>query len=421
MRYLHSPTGLLVAALLTVWLGALPAQLPMGEPATPSQADRLPQVKGFSHHWTDLPTGVTIHYLDGGGDGPLLFLLHGWPETWLTWREIMPPLRAAGYRVIAADLRGLGDSSRPSGGYDRLSMAEDMHQLLRQLGGARTYLVGHDWGGSTAAAWAGAYPDEIEALVVVEALPNGPWSGPKPWFYQLHREPGLAETLTAGRERAYLSYFYRVFSADSTTIGQEEIDAYLRTYGSPAGMYAGFAFVRALPADLVANERAARTPSPVPVLAIGAAASMGEEVADNLRPLFTSVRSEVIPGTGHFILEEAPDVLLERLLAYLSEEHATSGSNPSRPLLPTGVREVDLTVSGVRLHYYAAGAESREPIVLLRMAGHCLRLARCDVTAGCPGLPRYRAGPTGVRGFGAPARRDSPQGCGSSSTTYYGP
>jgi pimeloyl-ACP methyl ester carboxylesterase len=139
--------------------------------------------------------------LDRGTGAPVV-LLHGWPETGYAWRYIAPRLIGAGYQVIVPDLRGLGNSSRSAGGYDRQTMAEDVRRLVRErLHLGPVLLVGHDWGGSTAAAWASAHPNEVRRLVVIEAQPRGPWSQPEPRFYSFHRAPGFAEAMTAGRER----------------------------------------------------------------------------------------------------------------------------------------------------------------------------------------------------------------------------
>jgi len=155
--------------------------------------------------------------------------------------------------------------------------------------------------------------------VVIEAQPRGPWSKPEPWFYAFHRAPGFAEAMTDGRERTYLTWFYRNFAAQPNAITPDEIDIYLRTYGSPQGMRAGFELVRALPKDVEANREAAKHPASVPTLAIGGERGMSSAVGDNLRPLFSNVRGEIIPGVGHFVPEEAPQALLDKIKPFLAQ------------------------------------------------------------------------------------------------------
>jgi pimeloyl-ACP methyl ester carboxylesterase len=197
-------------------------------------------LNGFEHRDVALDDGVRIHYLIGGA-GPPVVLLHGYPETWYAWRKVMPQL-AAQYTVIAPDLRGFGDSSRPAGGYDRKTMAGDIRDLVRRLGYDRVLLAGHDWGGSTAVAYAVAWPAEVRRLVVIEAQPRGPWSEQdpgfrEPWFYGFHRIPGFAETIVAGHERQYLTWFYRAFALAPDAIGEggdRRIHAQLRCVGRDA-------------------------------------------------------------------------------------------------------------------------------------------------------------------------------------------
>ena len=302
--------GLVVAAVVSVATALSAAADPLPDP---------PAIEGLESRSADVGGGVSMHFWIGGKGTPVV-LLHGWPETGYAWRHVAPRLVAAGYQVIVPDLRGFGNSSRPAEGYDRMTMAEDVRRLVReQTRPGPVLLVGHDWGGSTAAAYASAHSDEVRRLVVIEAQPRGPWSKPEPWFYAFHRAPGFAEEMTVGRERTYLTWFYRNFAAQPNAITPAEVDVYMRTYGSPEGMRPGFELVRALPKDVEANSEAAKHPADVPTLAIGGERGMSAAVADNLRPLFTNVRGTIIPGTGHFVPEEAPEALLAELLPFLAQ------------------------------------------------------------------------------------------------------
>jgi len=309
-----------------VGLGSYAAIALAAIPALASPAAAAPAIAGLESRSANLGDGVVLHYWIGGRGAPVV-LLHGWPETGYAWRRLAPRLIEAGYTVVVPDLRGFGGSSRPHGGYDRLTMAEDVRRLVRErLHLGPVLLVGHDWGDSTAAAWAGAHPADVRLLVVIEAQPRGPWSKPEPWFYAFHRAPDFPEEMTAGRERTYLTWFYRNAAARPDAIAPEDIDVYLRSYGSPEGMRPGFELVRALPKDVEANTRAAGHPSRVPVLAIGGEKGMGATVAENLKPLFTSVRGAVVPSAAHFVPEEAPDALASLILDFFHE-----AGGPSRP------------------------------------------------------------------------------------------
>jgi pimeloyl-ACP methyl ester carboxylesterase len=158
---------------------------------------------------------VRLHYVTAG-QGPAVVLLHGWPQTWTMWRDIMPGL-AARYRVIAPDLRGLGDSSRPVGGYDKRTLAGDIWRLVHEvLGEERLFVVGHDWGGPTAFALAAQRRESVRRVVIFDAPVPGDGTSVmfnNRWHHGLHWEHGLPEELTAGREDVYLRFFYRHWGA----------------------------------------------------------------------------------------------------------------------------------------------------------------------------------------------------------------
>ena len=122
----------------------------------------------LTHHTASV-NDVQLHYVTAGQGDPPLVLLHGWPETWYQWRKIIPAL-AERYTVIAPDMRGLGDSSRPISGYDKRTIADDIYKLVRMLGFERIFLVGHDWGGPVAYAYACAHRDDVRRLVILASL-----------------------------------------------------------------------------------------------------------------------------------------------------------------------------------------------------------------------------------------------------------
>jgi pimeloyl-ACP methyl ester carboxylesterase len=155
---------------------------------------------GFESKFANV-NGVRIHYVTGG-HGPALILLHGWPETWYEWRNMLPIL-AKDFTIVAPDLRGMGDSSLEPSGYDKKTLAQDVHALVTQLKLSKPILVGHDWGGPVAYAYAAQYRNELERLIMIEGLPFGPWlkTTNLTWFFNFFRIPGYAESLLPGRER----------------------------------------------------------------------------------------------------------------------------------------------------------------------------------------------------------------------------
>ena len=282
----------------------------------------------IEHHHARL-SQIAMHYVSAG-TGDAVVLVHGWPSTWYEWRHVVP-LIGAGYRVIAPDLRGLGDSSRPLDGYDKKTLAADLWELLSgTLGLTRWHLVGHDWGGPTAFALAAAHPEAIRTLTILDVtLPGiGPdiSQGGKRWHHAFHMTPDLPEALVAGRERAYLTWFYESFSWQRGAFGPADIDEYLRTYTQPGALRAGFAFYRNIPRD-AADNRALQESGlrlKMPVLAIGGgraeARGRGTEPAESLKIVADNVTGAVIADCGHFIPEEKPAELAKHLLEHFKSK-----------------------------------------------------------------------------------------------------
>ena len=151
----------------------------------------------LEHAYADLGD-VRLHYVTAG-QGPAVVLLHGWPQTWYMWRDVMPGL-ATRYRVIAPDLRGLGDSSRPADGYDKKTLALDVwhlvHDVLRE---ESLFVVGHDWGGPTAFALAAQHREAVRRVAIFDVPVPGDGTSVffnNRWHHGFHWEPDLPEELT---------------------------------------------------------------------------------------------------------------------------------------------------------------------------------------------------------------------------------
>jgi pimeloyl-ACP methyl ester carboxylesterase len=272
----------------------------------------------FSHHTASV-NGIQLHYVMGGKGDPVV-LLHGWPETWYAWHKVMPAL-AKNYTVIAPDLRGLGDSSKLASGYDGNSTAEDIHQLLSKLGFNNIYLVAHDVGVQTAYSYAAAHPSNVSKLVILEAPVLGffpPGVEDRLWHFSFHQAPDIPEMLTAGKEREYLSWFYRL-AYNPEAISEADIDTYVSRYSAPGGMRAGFEYYRAFPINEEQNKELAKVKLPMPVLALGGEHSFGPAVADSMKLLATDVRGVIVPLSGHWIPDEHPDLLIKELAKFFSE------------------------------------------------------------------------------------------------------
>src|ERR671918_1433010 len=285
----------------------------------------------FSHHTASV-NGIQMHYVIGGQGDPIV-LLHGWPETWYAWRHVMPAL-AKNYTVIAPDLRGLGDSSKPLTGYDGKTVAEDIHQLVTQLGFKTIFLVGHDIGSFIIYPYAAAHPTEVKGLVVMEVPPPITGFFPPPsmplWWIVFHQTPDVPEALVQGKEMEYLSWFYQNLAFNPAAITQADINEYVSHYSAPGGMRAGFEYYRAIPQDAIQNENYSKTNLIMPVLALGAeyipafGGNPNTAAETGMKMLAQNVTGITVPNSGHFIQEEQPDVVVKLLSNFFSGNSTTS-------------------------------------------------------------------------------------------------
>jgi pimeloyl-ACP methyl ester carboxylesterase len=261
-----------------------------------------------------------------GGDGPPLLLVHGWPETWYAWRLVMPAL-ARDFTVIAVDQRGLGLSDKPESGYDTGTLAGDLVALMDALGHRRFAVVGHDTGFAISYALAADHPDRVARVALAE-IPGPPIAAHSPpvfvpgavndrlWHIPFGRVDRLPEQLVTGREDIFFGY---EFAVQGGKLPDEVVDYYVRVLRrDPETLRACFGFYRALDATLAQNAERATRRLPMPVLAIGGAASYGEHVAEAMTPLADDVQSAVIASAGHWVAEQAPDELLAVLTAFLA-------------------------------------------------------------------------------------------------------
>jgi pimeloyl-ACP methyl ester carboxylesterase len=281
-----------------------------------------------SHAMADIEPGLRLHFVAAGDGVRTAVLLHGFPQTWWEWSRVIPPLVKAGFRVVAPDYRGAGNSSRPASGYDKRTMARDIHRLLRDHLGVigPVAIVGHDIGLMVAYAYARAYPEEVSHLVVMDApLPGTAVfdrlrADPRVWQFAFHGARDVPEMLVAGRERPYLRAFFDARLFDPSAISADDFDMYVSAYSAPGAMRAGFELYRAFDDDAKENRAALQRDGKLtmPVLAVGGAASTtGPLMEDMMREVATDVTGLRVPGTAHWIAEENPSALVTGLLAFL--------------------------------------------------------------------------------------------------------
>jgi pimeloyl-ACP methyl ester carboxylesterase len=274
----------------------------------------------FSHHSIKLEK-VALHYVAAGDRGTPIVLLHGWPQTWLEWKKIMPSL-AQRHLVIAVDLRGLGDSTRPTDGdYSKLAAAGDIAQLIEHLHLGPVHLVGHDMGAAVAYALAATRPELVLDLVALDMLLPGFGleqvmdcsQGQGLWHFPFHQAEGVAEMLVEGREREYLAWFFNNQAARPGAVSDDDLAAYALAYSGRDRLNAGFGYYRSIFKDAETNRRLAERKISIPVLALGGEAGAGAYVGGSFGQVATSVVSEVVPACGHWIADECPEWLATRL------------------------------------------------------------------------------------------------------------
>ena len=274
---------------------------------------------------------VRLHYVTAGSGYPIV-LLHGWPQSWYSWHKLIPTL-AKKYSIIAPDLRGLGDSSRPSSGYEKANIAEDIRLLVQEhLGIDQYYLIAHDWGGPVAFVLASENAQCVKKLVMLDTAVPGAGSGTfsqngRRWHHAFHQTKGLPEALVSGREEIYFGWFYDNYGYQKNAISQEDQIEYLRTYKKPDTLRSGFAYYRALDEDVRYNEELLRLNGKLtmPVLAFGGGSTFGRgiETFESLTRVSKNVSGGVIQDCGHWIQEEKPTEVLDYIMPFFESESLT--------------------------------------------------------------------------------------------------
>jgi pimeloyl-ACP methyl ester carboxylesterase len=283
----------------------------------------MPTTTDLDHRHIDV-NGTRLHVVVAG-EGPAVVLLHGWPYTWTAWRRLIPPLAAAGFTVIAPDLRGTGDSAKPADGYDKRNVARDVHELVGALGFADIALVGMDIGAMVAYAYAADHGAGVRRLVLAESVLPGlgleelmnPATGGF-WHFGFHMQVDVAELLTAGKEAAYLGPMWTMGSA-TDALGDAEQAELLRAYSAPGGMRGGFQHYATLVADGAANRADAGAGLAMPVLVLNGERGLPQgPLLSGVRQVATDVRADVVPGSGHLIGLDNPEWVADRLARFFA-------------------------------------------------------------------------------------------------------
>ena len=276
-------------------------------------------VAGFSDKFADV-NGVRIHYVVGG-KGPAVVLLHGFGQTGLMWRPIMPVL-AQKHTVIVPDLRGAGGSGKPEGGYDKKNMAVDIHELTRSLGFDHVSIVGHDIGLMVAYAYAAQFPEGTDRLVLMDAFLPGIGDWKNVWLmrdlWHFHFYGAVPQALVTGRERTYLEHFWNDFAADPKhSVSEADRQLYAAAFAQPGGVHAGMEYFRNFERDAQDFAALAKTPLKMPVLVLTGEKASGPFLIEQGRLVASDVEGVIVPGSGHWLIDEAPAKVIPELAGFL--------------------------------------------------------------------------------------------------------
>jgi pimeloyl-ACP methyl ester carboxylesterase len=290
--------------------------------AGPAGAEVRPFPAAFQAREIPAEGGATLH-IRIGGSGPAVLLLHGFGDTGDMWEPLAAKL-VADHTVIVPDLRGMGLSSHPAGGYAKAAQANDLVRMLDSLNVGDIQLVTHDIGNMVGYALIAQHPARVTRWVAMDApLPGiGHWDdqlkNPKTWHFNF-RGPDV-ERLVAGRERILLDRFYNELSADPAHIDEQTRRHYAALYARPQAMHDSFEQFAAFPSDARDNQGfLAKGKLSLPVLAIGGEASYGGHLADEIGFAADHVHGAVVKGAGHWLMEEQPDATMVLILNFLGQ------------------------------------------------------------------------------------------------------
>ncbi|GGC62298.1 alpha/beta fold hydrolase [Undibacterium terreum] len=285
-----------------------------------TQQEITPTAPGFSAHDVKV-NGVQLHYQISGKGSPVV-LIHGYTDTGYMWTPVMPDL-AKNHTVIVPDLRGAGQSEKAAGGYDKKTMAQDIHALVKSLGYQHATIVGHDIGLMVAYAYAAQYPQETDRVVLMDAFLPGignwkdMWLLRDLWHFHFYGEVPLA--LVEGRERIYLEHFWNDFAADRNhSVSEADRRIYARAYAQPGAMRAGFEYFHNFEKDAQDFQQLGQTKLTMPVLVIAGEKSGSTFLVDQVKLVATDVKGEVIPNSGHWLMEEAPEKVIPLLKDFIN-------------------------------------------------------------------------------------------------------
>lgn len=298
----------------------------------------------WAHGFVEVDTGVRLHYVEQG-EGPLMVLLHGFPECWYSWRHQIPAMAAEGYRVVAPDLRGYNESDKPPErrAYRMERLVADVKALIQRLGHDRAVVAGHDWGGAVAWQLALDHPELVERLAVFNCPHPAAWAmnmrrGGRYNFRQLGRSwymfffqvPVLPERLIARDPRGFVERAFRGMAANPDAFDDDDLDRFGRALERPGAARSAINYYRqvfrtGLAARVLTGRPPEVPPLSMPTLVVWGEQdrSLGRELTEGMERFFTGpFEIRYIPDAGHWVQQERPEACNEYLRAFLTRHEA---------------------------------------------------------------------------------------------------
>ena len=282
-------------------------------------------------HRDIITNGIRMHYVTQG-EGPLIVLLHGFPEFWYSWRLQIPFLAERGYRVVAPDLRGYNDTDKPRTGYQVANLLRDIVGLIKGLGQEKAIIVGHDWGGALAWQFAIRYPQMTERLVGLNAPP--PWTFSrelrtarqlsKSWYIFFFQLPWLPEYALGRNHAEMIGRMLYSSAVQKSAFPPDVLMRYRDAMSKPGALTASINYYRGLLRALLYNLGSADNGSVTAVVTAPTLLIWGEqdvalgiEMTYGLEQWVPNIRVERIPDSGHWVQQEKPEVVNALLADFL--------------------------------------------------------------------------------------------------------
>ncbi len=295
-----------------------------------SDEELIKEFPGFSNHYITV-NGVRLHYVEGGNGMPLICLA-GWPQTWYSFHTVAPRLSEK-YRVIMVDIRGMGSSEKPKTGYDKKTMAQDIKELITELGLNKVSIMGHDIGGMVAMSFAFNYPEATEKLIIMDGahpsegmmqMPLMPAKGtfnekmdsnmPYAWWMGFNQVKELPEKILEGRFQYLLDWLFKYVMIDDTKMTEFDRAVYASVYNDPESIRASNAWYQTFTQDI--EDAKTYLPLSMPVLGIGSYVSYNF-IKMGLPYVAQNPTVIGILDSGHYMYEEKPEQVLEAIFDFL--------------------------------------------------------------------------------------------------------